>query len=404
MSQSTNHLPPRNSIPFARPSIDREEIESITEVLKSGWLTTGKVTAKFEEEFADFIGARYALALNSATAGLHLSLEAIGVKEGEYVITSPFTFAATAEVIRYLGADPLFADIEEKTGNLDPKEVKKTILKNKKQIGAIIPVHFAGLPCEMEEIKEIAQKENIPIVEDAAHSFPVRVTEGKYKDKFVGTLGETGVFSFYVTKPITTAEGGMLVTDNLRIAERVKIMRLHGIDRDVFDRYTSKKASWIYDVVAPGYKYNMTDLAASIGIVQLKKANILLKKRRELAQRYIEKLSGYDFLEPPVYREDHAWHLFVILLNLEKLKISRDEFMKKLRKRGIGCSLHFIPLHIMTYYKKRYGYKREDFPVSYRRFLRSISLPLYPNLTEEEVDFISQTVIDIGKNNYITQF
>ncbi len=405
MNRSTNSTPTHRFIPFSRPTIENEEIKSITEVLKSGWLTTGKVTEKFEREFGKFIGTRYALALNSATAGLHLALEAIGIEKNDYVITSPFTFAATAEVVRYLGAEPLFVDIDEKTGNMDPAEVEKALTMNKrsKRIRAIIPVHFAGLPCRMEELSQMAKENNIPIIEDAAHSFPVKIIKGQYKGKFVGSLGEVGVFSFYATKPITTGEGGMLVTNNPQIAERVRIMRLHGINRDVFDRYTSIEASWLYDIIAPGYKYNMTDLSASIGFIQLKKATSFLEKRKRLVRRYIKKLSGYDFLELPEYKEEHAWHLFVILLNLKKLKITRDDFMKKLQQSGIGCSLHFIPLHLMTYYKKRYHFKREDFPRSYRRFRRSISLPLYPNLSEEDIDFISQTVIDIGKENYLIQ-
>ncbi len=382
----------------------RAEEEAVIGVLRSGWLTTGKKTEQFETEFAGFTGTEYSLALNSATAGLHLALEAVGVKRGDKVITTPYTFASTGEVIRYLGADPLFVDIEEDTGNISPELLLKTLARfsknDVKKIKAVIPVHFAGLPCAMERIVETAENYNLLIIEDSAHAFPVKLGRGKYRDKFAGTVGTAGVYSFYATKPITTGEGGMLVTNDRAIAERIKIMRLHGIDRDVFHRYNSLKSQWKYDIVAPGFKYNMTDIAAAIGLVQLKRALTLLERRRAVAKKYIDALSQYDFIDIPRFRTDHAWHLFVIRIKKEKLSVNRDEFIGHLIEAGIGISVHFIPLHIMTYYRKKYGYRAEDFPASYKKYAASISIPIYPGLTDSEVGRITDTIIRIGKQSY----
>ncbi len=383
-------------IPFAKPSLGKEEENAVISVLRSNWLTTGNIALEFERQFREYVGSKHAIAVNSATAGLHLSLEAVGIRRGDKVITSPFTFAATAEVVRYLDAEPLFVDIEESTGNIDVDILDKTTRKNRR-IKAIIPVHFAGNPCKMDRIMDIARAHSIAVIEDSAHAFPVRT--GK-EDRFAGTIGEAGVFSFYVTKPITTGEGGMVVTDDDNIYGRILRMRLHGIDRDVFRRYTNRRASWMYDVVAPGYKYNLTDIAAAIGLVQLEKAKRFLERRREIARSYIKRLSPYDFLTLPRYSNESAWHLFVILLNLERISISRERFVDELLKRGIGVSVHFIPLHMMTYYRKRYSFKPEDFPASYRRYMRSISIPIYPDLSEKDVQYISQSIIDIGKRFY----
>jgi dTDP-4-amino-4,6-dideoxygalactose transaminase len=381
-------------VPFSRPCIGREEEEAVLAVMRSGWLTTGSVTAKFEEEFARIVGARHALALNSATAGLHLSLEALGVGPGSVVLTTPYTFVSSAEVVRYLGADPVFVDIDEDSLNIDPARLEKALeraVKAGQRVAAILPVHVAGRPCDMESIGHLSRRYGVPVVEDAAHAFPV--LQG---DRWIGTFGDAGVYSFYATKTITTGEGGMVVTDRDEVAKRIKVMRLHGIDRDVWNRYTAPGASWRYDVVAPGYKYNLTDLAAAIGRVQLGRAQEFLQRRREIVARYTTALNGLDFLRLPVVSEPHAWHLFIVRVNEKRLSIGRDEFITELQKRGIGVSVHFIPLHTMSYYRDRYGLKPESFPVSMRCFSSSISLPLSASLTDDDVERVIRAVSEIG--------
>jgi dTDP-4-amino-4,6-dideoxygalactose transaminase len=355
------------------------------------------VTARFEKEFALYVGARHALALSSATAGLHLSLEALRVSAGSYVVTTPYTFTATAEVARYLGAELAFVDIDEATNNIDPSKLEKKLeelAREGKKASAVVPVHVAGLPCDMASICGLASRFGVPVVEDAAHAFPV-----KSGGRMVGTIGDVGVYSFYPTKSITTGEGGMVVTGNDRVAERVRIMRLHGIDRDIWDRYTSTEASWRYDVVAPGYKYNLSDLASAIGLCQLSKAQAFLKRRREIAKRYCECFSECGFLTLPPDVDEHGWHLFVIRIKREKLRIERDRFMQELRASGIGASVHFIPLHTMSYYRDRYGFRPEDFPVALSNFQTSISLPLYPSLSDSEVERVIGAVMEIGRRH-----
>jgi len=382
-------------IPFSRPSMGREEERGVLSVLRSGWLTTGKVTKRFEEEFARYVGVPYALALNSATAGLHLALEAVGVGPGTVAVTVPYTFVATAEVVRYLGAELVFVDIDASTGNMDPAALEAALRecgKSGKKVSAVIPVHVAGLPCDMARISRIAGERGIPIVEDAAHAFPVKIGE-----KLAGTLGAAGVYSFYATKTITTGEGGMVVTASGEIAKRIRTMRLHGIDRDVWDRYTSSAASWRYDVVAPGFKYNLTDIAAAIGLAQLAKAGDFLESRRRIAGRYLEGLSGCAFLTLPAAAENHGWHLFIVRIKPERLSIDRDRFIEELSRAGVGTSVHFIPLHLMSYYRDRYGFRPEDFPATLSVFQTCISLPLYPSLTRDEVDRVIAAVRGIGE-------
>jgi dTDP-4-amino-4,6-dideoxygalactose transaminase len=377
-------------VSFSRPALGREEEQAVLSVLRSGWLTTGEVTARFEEEFARFVGARHALALNSATAGLHLALEALGVGPGSAVVTSTFTFAATAEVARYLGADPVFVDIDRTTLNLDPAllDVRLQALEREgRQVSAVIPVHVAGLACDMDEIRRLAGARGIPVVEDAAHAFPVL-----HGGRFVGTLGDAGVYSFYATKTITTGEGGMVATDRDDVAARVRIMRLHGIDRDIWNRYTAPGAGWKYDVVAPGYKYNLTDLAAAIGRVQLSRARQFLERRRAIAHRYLEELGGLDFLSMPASSGNHAWHLFIIRVRQESLGLTRDQCIERLHQEGIGVSVHFIPLHLMTYYRTRYGLAPGDFPVALEAYRTCISLPMSASLTDDDVDRVIAAV------------
>jgi dTDP-4-amino-4,6-dideoxygalactose transaminase len=377
-------------VPFSRPALGREEEEAVLAVLRSGWLTTGEVTARFEEEFARYVGARHALALNSATAGLHLSLEAVGVGPASVVLTTPYTFAATAEVVRYLGADPVFVDIDRASLNIDVSRLEESLEKLAaagRRVSAIIPVHVAGLPCAMEAIRSLSLRYHVPVVEDAAHAFPVL-----HGGRFVGTLGDAGVYSFYATKTITTGEGGMVATDRDDVAARVRIMRLHGIDRDVWNRYSAPGAGWKYDVVAPGYKYNLTDLAAAIGRVQLSRARQFLDRRRAIARRYLLELGGLDFLCMPASGENHAWHLFIIRVRPESLGLTRDECVERLHERGIGVSVHFIPLHLMTYYRTRYGLEPEDFPVALEAYRGCISLPMSASLTDDDVDRVIAAV------------
>jgi dTDP-4-amino-4,6-dideoxygalactose transaminase len=396
-AQEANRTSP--FIPFFRPSIGPEEEEAVISVLRSGWLTTGEVTARFEREFAAFTGARHALAVSSATAGLHLALEALGVGPGDAVITTPYTFAASAEVVRYLGADPLFVDIQADSLNIDPDGVEEALRRckaRKQKVSAILPVHVAGLPCDMNALMDIAGRHGVPVVEDAAHAFPVRAG-GRY----VGTLGDAGVYSFYATKTITTGEGGMLVTDRDEIAARARVMRLHGIDRDIWNRYTSHGASWRYDVVAPGFKYNLTDMAAAIGRAQLAKAESFLAQRARVAHRYLDAFADMDFLKVPTAAANHAWHLFIINIIPGRLSIDRDAFAEELTRRGIGISVHFIPLHIMSYYRQRYDLKPESFPRALDRFRTCISLPLSPSLSEDEVERVITAVRETDRKSVV---
>ncbi|MFP4382684.1 MAG: DegT/DnrJ/EryC1/StrS family aminotransferase [Spirochaetia bacterium] len=383
-------------IPFSRPSIGKEEEEAVLKVLRSGWLTTAGETAAFEEEFARYLGVPYALAVNSATAGLHLSLEALNLPPDTPVITTPYTFAATAEVIRYVSCRPVFADIGEDSCNIDPVEIERTAAGLKNAPGAVIPVHIAGEPCRIENILSVTASANIPVIEDAAHALPAVTSRGP-----AGTVGKTGVFSFYATKNITTGEGGMVVTSEKNMAARMKLMRLHGIDRDIWDRYTgNKKASWYYQVREAGFKYNMGDIAAALGRVQLRKCGEFHKRRKEIAAKYRSALAGLEYLTIPKDTEGHSWHLFIISLKPEYLQISRDDFMERLRDLNIGTSLHFIPLHIMPYYRKKYGYAPSDFPRALRRYQNSLSLPLYPDLTDFEAERVCRAVKAIGDGAY----
>lgn len=385
----------KKPLPFALPDIGEEEIQEVVDTLKSGWLTTGPKTALFEKEFAEFVGTPYALAVNSATAGLHLALEAIGVGPGDKVITSPYTFTASAEVIRYLGADPVFVDIDPRTFNMDPSllESKIKILTDQgSKPKAILPIHVAGQACDMERILPIARQYELKVVEDAAHAVPC--TCG---GKMIGTIRDATVFSFYVTKPIATGEGGMITTASEKMATRMKTMRLHGINRDIWDRYRSTKPNWYYEVVEPGFKYNMPDLMAAIGIHQLKKTNRFQQRREAIAARYTEAFSDLP-LKPPFVanpQDTHAWHLYVIQLELEKLNINRDEFVEKMAERGIGTSVHFIPLHLHPYWRDRYGFKPEDFPVALDCYQRAVSLPIYTKMTDDDVDRVIQAVREV---------
>ncbi|MCP4367664.1 MAG: DegT/DnrJ/EryC1/StrS family aminotransferase [Deltaproteobacteria bacterium] len=391
----------KKTVPFTLPLIEEEEKREVLEVLESGWLTTGPKTKQFEKEFSSFVGAKHAIAVNSCTAALHLALETIGIQEGDEVIIPPMTFAATAEVVRYFNARPVFVDIDPYTLNIAPDKIESEKGKSWKEgkAKAVIPVHFAGLPCDMDAIIEIANRHSLKVIEDAAHTLPSR-----YKGKMVGTIGDITCFSFYATKTITTGEGGMITTENDEYAERMRIMSLHGISRDAWNRYSSE-GSWYYEIMAPGFKYNLTDLAAAVGLAQLKKAESMYLRRRKIASLYNEAFKDISSIDTPFYEESrkmenitsHSWHLYVIKLNLETLTIDRDEFIDELKNKGIGTSVHFIPLHMHPYYRDTYGHKPEDFPVAYETYKRIISLPIYPKMTDDDVGRVVEAVKELVK-------
>ncbi len=378
-----------DDIPFGRPCIGAEEEQAVLRVLRSGWLTTGRECSSFEAEFAEMVGVPHAVAVSSATAGLHLALEAFGIGPGDRVVTTPLTFAATGEVICALGAEPVFADIDPQTGNICPAAAAEAIARSKAK--ALIPVHMGGLTCDMEGLRAAAAKHGCIIIEDAAHSLPACTSEG-----YAGALADAGVYSFYANKNITTGEGGMIVTGSADAAARMRLMRNHGIDREVWQRYTATRASWRYDITAAGFKYNMPDLAAAIGRVQLRKVHHLNAIRRTIADRYRRGFADSSFLQLPPEAADHSYHLFQIRIIPDTLKIDRDRFIMELQERGIGVSVHFIPLHTMSYYRQRFGYSPEDYPAAMNWFERCISLPIYPDLKESQVERIITAVNIIG--------
>jgi dTDP-4-amino-4,6-dideoxygalactose transaminase len=382
-------------LPFARPDLDGSELQEIAEALESGWVTTGPKTKAFEAAFAAAVGAKHAVALNSCTAAMHLALEAIGLQAGDEVITSPYTFAATGEVIRYFDARPVLVDIDPHTFNLDPAGLESAITGRTR---AVIPIHIAGLPADMDPIIHIARRNNLTVIEDAAHAFPTL-----YKGHMVGTIGDFTCFSFYATKTITTGEGGMLCTDNDHWADRVRVMALHGISKDAWKRYTAE-GSWYYEIIAPGYKYNMTDIAAGMGLAQLRKADRMRQRRAEIAARFQEAFASSPVLEVPPDRSDcrHAWHLYMLRLRLEALTIDRAAFVTALKQRNIGTSVHFIPLHLHPYYREKYGYRPEDFPMAYQEYQREISLPIYSRMSDQDVQDVIDAVLTIAQTHQWT--
>ncbi len=378
-------------IPFALPDIGDDEIAEVVDTLKSGWITTGPKTRRFEEDFSAFLGTSNpaeppldAMAVNSATAGLHLALEAVGIGPGDEVITTTHTFTATAEVVRYLGADVVLVDIDPATLCIDVAAVEAAITPRTK---VVMPVHYAGLAADMAALLPLARRHGLKVVEDAAHALPT--TCG---GRLVGTLGsDATVFSFYANKTMTTGEGGMVVTRDADLAKRIKVMRLHGINRDAFDRFTAKVPSWYYEVIAPGFKYNLTDIASAIGIHQLRRARAFQRARADIAALYDAAFADLPVIRPPgpLPGDTHAWHLYVMRL-ADDAKLTRDELIEGLYAAGIGCSVHYIPLHLQPYWRERYGLTTDRFPQSQRAFERMLSLPLYTRMGAAEV----QRVID----------
>ena len=380
-----------NDIPFALPFIGAEEEEAVIRVLRSGWLTTGKEALAFEKEFAEFLGLPASkdggcLAVNSATSGLHLALEACGIGPGDAVLVPSCTFTATAEVARYLGADPVFIDVAPGTFHMDPSALEETLRRLPPgKAKAVIPVHYGGLPCDMAAIMDIARRYGLKVIEDAAHAFP----------SIAGTIGDIGVFSFYATKTITTGEGGMVACRDEATYRRISVMRSHGIDRIAWNRYSDARASWYYEVVEAGYKYNLPDLLAAIGRVQLSRSRELLRMREEIAAVYDSAFSGNGCVLIPPTGSGDARHLYPLRLNPDRLRISRDECIAKLKEAGIGVSVHYIPLHIMPFYKNRYQLTDNDFPETMKSCMREISLPIWPGMNHEQISRVIEAVQSI---------
>ncbi|MDI6808896.1 MAG: DegT/DnrJ/EryC1/StrS family aminotransferase [Candidatus Eisenbacteria bacterium] len=374
-------------LPFARPCFDDKERAEVLDALGSDWITTGPKTLKFEKELAAYVGSRYAVALNSCTAALHLALASYGIGEGDEVITSPFTFCSTVAVILHMRAKPVLADVDERTFNIDPEEVKKKLTRRTK---AIIPVHFAGQPCEMDSLLRIAQQKGVKIIEDAAHAIGA-----EYKGRKIGSIGDATAFSFYATKNLTTGEGGMLVTDDEELSEKVRILSLHGMSRDAWKRYFAQ-GSWYYEITQLGYKCNMSDIMAAIGIHQLRKLDSFVAKREKYASYLDRAIARIGHVTVPYVSADlrHARHIYPLLLNLDELSVDRTKFIEELRSENIGTTVHFIPIHYHPYFRDALGYKKGDFPKTEALYEREISLPLYPSMTKKDLDDV---VSAIGK-------
>ena len=374
-------------IPFSIPEINNDEINEVIDTLRSGWVTTGPKVKSFESDFQDFIGGNVeAISVNSATAGLHLALEALGVSEGDEVIIPSLTFTATAEVVRYLEADVKIVDVDPVTLNIDIKSVRDAITSRTK---VIMPVHYAGLSCDMSEILLLAKEFKLKVIEDAAHALPTT-----YKGDMIGSLkSDVTVFSFYANKTMTTGEGGMVVTRHSDLAKRIKVMRLHGIDRDAFDRFQSKKPAWYYEVVAPGFKYNMTDIAAAMGIHQLKKLPGFLDRRQYLAKRYFDALADLPLTLPSDDMDGglHSWHLFVIRVQ-DDSPVNRDDLIQTLSNQGIGSSVHYVPLHRQPYWRDKYKLSADMFPVTDKAYQAMLSIPLYTAMSDEQQDRVIQVL------------
>src|SRR5882724_11954755 len=374
-------------VPFHRAPVGEEEVQAVSEVIRSGWLTMGPKTFEFEKEFAKYVGAQHAVAVSTGTAALHLSLEAAGVKAGDEVLLPTTTFTATAEAVTYVGARPVLVDIDTDTMNIDPGDAARRITPKTK---AIIPVHLGGQPCDMDEIQALARVHHLRVVEDAAHALP-----SEYRGRRVGQISEFTCFSFYATKTLTTGEGGMITTDNSEAAERMRLMRLHGIERDAWKRYRGD-GSWFYEVLEAGFKYNLTDFQSAMGLVQLAKSDSMRQARERIAHQYSDAFSSCEELLTPTVLPDRvtSWHLYILRLRLDRLNVDRNGFIEALHRRGVMCSVHFIPLHLQPYYRRAYGYKVGDFGNAEKEYHSCLSLPIYPSMTELEINQVIKAVLN----------
>jgi perosamine synthetase len=379
-----------DQIPFALPDITGEEIAEVVAVLESGWLTSGQRSKRFETEFAAAVGAKHAVAVNSCTAAMHLALEALGIGPDDEVIVPTMTFASSAEVVRYMNAKPVLVDIRADDHNIDPAVVERAISPRTR---AILGVDFAGIACPLDELLAIARPRGLHLVEDAAHAFPTG-----YNGRTVGHISDITCFSFYATKTLTTGEGGMATTDDESWADRMKIMSLHGISKNAWNRY-SQDGSWYYDILAPGFKYNMSDIAAALGLVQLRRAEQMSQRRQAIAEAYQTAFAAEPALELLRHPApgDHAWHLYVVKIRPQMLTLERGRFIEELKERGIATSVHFIPLHLHPYYRQTYGYQPSDFPVALDAYSRSISLPIYSKMTDDQVARVIEAVLDVAQ-------
>jgi dTDP-4-amino-4,6-dideoxygalactose transaminase len=403
------------SVPFFRPELLAGEIDEVVSTLKSGWLTTGPRVKLFEERFCTAVGGRHAVAVNSATAALHLAVEALGLKAGQAVLVPTMTFAATAEVVRYLGAIPVLVDCDPVTGNLDLADASRKLedlrkgrlsskLPRDAKVVGIIPVHVGGLMLDMDLLSSWAKARGLWVVEDAAHAFPAayrRSSRSRWR-RCGQKTSAVSCFSFYANKTITTGEGGMAVTDDRVLADRMRLMSLHGLSHDAWERYRGGR-SWDYRIMAPGYKYNLTDIAAAIGLHQLARAEKMRRARERVARRYLEGLEGIEELELPPDPPDriHAWHLFPIRLRLDRLRIDRSRFTEELKKAGVGCSVHWRPLHLHPYYTKTFGWRGADLPAATALWPRLVSLPIFPGMREDEIETVVRAVVELCRRHRV---
>lgn len=379
-------------LPYAIPLIDENDISEVVDTLKSGWVAKGPKTMEFEKRFAAYVGARHAIAMNSATAALHIALIAAGIKAGDEVITTSMTFAATVNTIVHVGAVPVFVDIDLETGCIDADKIEEKITEKTK---AIVPVHYTGHACDMDKIRAIADKYNLFVSEDAAHAI-----ETYYKGELIGKKGDCASFSFYATKNICTGEGGMLTTNRDDIAEKARVMSLHGMSKAAWNRY-GKGGSWRYDIEYPGFKYNMFDIQAALAKTQMNKLNDMQDRRKEIVKVYNEAFNKLDGVKTPIEKEytTHSWHLYILRLELDKLTIDRDKFIELMGEANIGISVHFIPVHLMSFYRNNYGCKEGDLPLTEKYFDSIVSLPLYPKMADKDVDDVIGAVTSIINNN-----